>query len=108
MKALMGGSCRSTLTFVASRKPTESIYFNRLSRVREPVSRAKSGVQGKIADVFNGRSRHAESLTELQAFRILLATAESRTLRHIDGRVKRTIYRRPCHPVPPPWTSSWV
>lgn len=77
MQALMEGPCPSTLTFVASRKPTESTYFNRLSRVREPVSRAKSRVQGKIADVFNGRSRHAESLTELQAFRILLATAQA-------------------------------
>ena len=42
--------------------------------MREPVSRSKSGVQGKIADVFHGRSRHAESRNELQGFRILLAT----------------------------------
>lgn len=50
---------------------THSAY---LSRVREPVNRSKSGVQGKVADVFHGRSRHAESLNELQGFRILLAT----------------------------------
>ena len=42
-----------------------------LSRVREPVSRSKSGVQGKIADVFHGRSRHAESRNELQGFRVM-------------------------------------
>ena len=77
MLALIEGSCRSSLTFVASRKSTGSTYFNRLSRVREPVSRSKSGVQGKVADVFNGRSRHAESLTELQAFRIIVATAQA-------------------------------
>jgi hypothetical protein len=52
---------------------------NRLRRVREPVSRSKTGVQAKVADVFGGRSRHAESLNELRAFRILLATA------HADG-----------------------
>src|SRR5439155_24136105 len=35
------------------------------------------GVQGKVADVFHGRSRHAESQNELKAFRILLATARA-------------------------------
>jgi hypothetical protein len=45
--------------------------------VREPVSRSKSGVQGKVADVFAGRSRHAESQNELKAFRILMATGRS-------------------------------
>jgi hypothetical protein len=34
-------------------------------------------VQGKVADVFHGRSRHAESQNELNAFRILLATARA-------------------------------
>jgi hypothetical protein len=34
-------------------------------------------VQGKVADVISGRSRHAESLNELQAFRVLLATARA-------------------------------
>ncbi len=53
--------------------------LNRLRRVREPLSRSKAGMQGKVADVFSGRSRHAESLNELQAFRVLLATA------HADG-----------------------
>lgn len=48
-----------------------------LRRVREPVSRSKSGVQGKIADVFHGRSRHAESRNELNGFRILLATGRA-------------------------------
>jgi hypothetical protein len=51
--------------------------FSCLQRVREPVTRSKAGVQGKVADVFGGRSRHAESLNELQAFRILLATAHA-------------------------------
>jgi hypothetical protein len=32
-------------------------------------------VQGKVADVASGRSRHAESQNELKAFRVLLATA---------------------------------
>jgi hypothetical protein len=72
---MIEGSCRSTLIFVAFQEPTQSTYFNQLSRVREPVSRAKSGVHGKVADVFSGRSRHAESQNELRAFRVLLATA---------------------------------
>ena len=38
------------------------------------MSRSKSGIQAKIADVFCGRSRHAESQNELKAFRVLLAT----------------------------------
>ena len=77
MQALTEGSHRSTLTFIASRELTESTDFNELRRVREPVSRAKSGVQGKVADVFSGRSRHAESQNELRAFRVLLATAHA-------------------------------
>jgi hypothetical protein len=32
-------------------------------------------VQGKVADVAGGRSRHVESQNELKAFRVLLATA---------------------------------
>jgi hypothetical protein len=71
------GSCRSSLTFAPWQEPAEPICFDRLRRVREPVSRSKAGVQGKVADVIHGRSRHAESLNELQAFRILLATAHA-------------------------------
>jgi len=41
------------------------------------VSRSKSGVQGKVADVIHGRSRHAESQNELKAFQILVATAHA-------------------------------
>jgi len=48
-----------------------------LLRVREPVSRSRSGVQGKVADVAHGRSRHAESQNELRAFQILMATARA-------------------------------
>jgi hypothetical protein len=62
------------LTFVGSCQSTEPIDFGHLRRVREPVSRSKSSVQAKIADVFCGRSRHAESQNELKAFRVLLAT----------------------------------
>jgi hypothetical protein len=67
----------SALTFAPSEEATESTCFDRLRRVREPVSRSKAGVQGKVADVISGRSRHAESLNELQAFRVLLATAHA-------------------------------
>jgi hypothetical protein len=74
MQRLIEEPRRSTLIFVGSEESTQSTHFNGLRRVREPVSRSKSGVQGKIADVFSGRSRHAESLNELQAFRVLLAT----------------------------------
>lgn len=49
--------------------------LDRLRRIREPVSRSKAGIQGKVADVVHGRSRHAESQNELKAFRILMATA---------------------------------
>ena len=77
MQALTEGLCRSKLTFAHSPESNEPICVNRLRRVREPVSRSKTGVQGKVADVFGGRSRHAESLNELQAFRILLATARA-------------------------------
>jgi len=67
MTELVEGPRRSKLTFVAS---------NRLGRVRQPVSRSKSGVQGKVADVASGRSRHAESQNELRAYQILLAVAQ--------------------------------
>jgi hypothetical protein len=64
---LVEGRRRSKLTFAASNEC--------LARVREPVSRSKSGVQGKVADVASGRSRHAESQNELRAFQVLIATA---------------------------------
>jgi hypothetical protein len=69
-------SC-SHLSFVACQGTPEPVRVDQLRRVREPVSRSKSGVQGKVADVFHGRSRHAESQNELHAFRILLATARA-------------------------------
>jgi hypothetical protein len=74
MNDLIEGPRRSKLTFVASR---DSLEVDQLQRVREPVSRSKSGVQGKVADVSSGRSRHAESQNELKAFQILLATGYS-------------------------------
>jgi len=87
----------SKLTFVACLDPTERISLDRLKRVREPVSRSKTGVQGKIADVINSRSRHAESQNELKAFRILLATGRSAKWQeqpfvleyHHEGKVHR-------------------
>jgi hypothetical protein len=77
MQPLTEGSCRSKLTFAHAEPLTEPLSLNRLGRVREPVNRSKAGVQAKVADVFGGRSRHAESLNELRAFRILLATAHA-------------------------------
>jgi hypothetical protein len=91
------GPRRSKLTFVAYQESTERISFDRLKRVREPVSRSKTGVQGKIADVINSRSRHAESQNELNAFRILLASGRSVTWQeqpfvleyHHEGKMHR-------------------
>jgi hypothetical protein len=77
MSSLLQECRRSNLTFIASLGPGESIVLDRLRRVREPVSRSKSGVQGKVADVVHGRSRHAESQNELRAFQVLMATAHA-------------------------------
>lgn len=77
MNELIDGPRRSKLTFVASGDSTDRADVDQLRRVREPVSRSKSGVQGKVADVRNGRSRHAESQNELRAFQILLATGHA-------------------------------
>lgn len=41
------------------------------------MSRSKSSVQGQVADVASGQSRHAESQNELKAFQILLATGHA-------------------------------
>jgi len=68
---------RSSLIFRSSQGSTEPTHLDQLRRVREPVSRSKSGVQGKVADVIHGRSRHAESQNELKAFQLLLATARA-------------------------------
>jgi len=65
---------RSQITFRSSHGFAEAVDFRYLERAREPVSRSKAGVQGKVADVFSGRSRHAESQNELRAFQVLLAT----------------------------------
>ena len=77
MNDLIEGPRRSKLTFVASRDSTGCVEVDQLRRVREPVSRSKSSVQGKVADVASGRSRHAESQNELKAFQILLATGHA-------------------------------
>lgn len=71
------GPLRSKLIFGVNGQPAEIPQTDRLERVRQPVSRCKSGVQGKIADIRHGRSRHAESQNELNAFRILMATARA-------------------------------
>ena len=65
------------LTFAGEQQAGEPIRFSTLARIREPVSRSKSGVQGKVADVQHGRSRHAESQNEIRAFQILIATARA-------------------------------
>src|SRR5579883_548268 len=77
MSSLLQECRRSNLTFIASEGPDESIRLDRLWRVREPVSRSKSSVRGKVADVVHGRSRHAESQNELRAFQVLMATAHA-------------------------------
>jgi TnsA endonuclease N terminal len=51
--------------------------LDQLRRVREPVIRSKAGIQGRVADVVFGRSRHAESQNELKAFQIVMATARA-------------------------------
>jgi hypothetical protein len=71
------GPRRSKLTFVASCDSTDRVEVGQLRRVRKPVSRSKSGVQGKVADVVSGRSRYAESQNELRAFQILLASGHA-------------------------------
>ena len=68
---------RSTITLCSSHELNDTIEFPDLKRAREPVSRSKSGVQGKVADVFSGRSRHAESQNELKGFQVLLATGRT-------------------------------
>ncbi len=68
----------SKLIFVRSCESHEPMDVAHLGRVREPVSRSKSGVQAKFADVFCGRSRHAESQNELKALQVLLATGHFR------------------------------
>ncbi len=67
----------SKLIFAPSKECLGPMDPDKLQRVREPVSRSKSGVQGKVADVAGGRSRHAESQNELKAFQVLIATARS-------------------------------
>jgi hypothetical protein len=65
----------SRLIFAA--QSTASQEVNQLRRVREPVSRSKAGIQGKVADVANGRSRHAESQNEIKAWQILTVAARA-------------------------------
>lgn len=65
----------SRLIFAADSASTSDV--SQLRRVREPVSRSKAGIQGKVADVISGRSRHAESQNEIKAWQILTATARA-------------------------------
>ena len=74
----MGRSRNSRLVLTGVHEPSsKAVSIEDLRRVREPVSRSKSGVQGKVADVLHGRSRHAESQNEIKAFRVLAATARA-------------------------------
>jgi hypothetical protein len=77
MSTPLEGPRRSNLIFVPRHEHGEPIRVDQLRRVRKPVTRSKSGVQGKVADVIHGRSRHAESQNELKAFQILVATAHA-------------------------------
>ena len=77
MQDLIEGPRGSRLTWAMRQECSATVQFDSLRRVREPVSRSKSTVQGKVADVVAGRSRHAESQNELRAFRVLMATGRS-------------------------------
>ena len=84
----------SRLIFAADSAATSDV--SQLRRVREPVSRSKAGIQGKVADVIGGRSRHAESQNEIKAWQILTATARADswqeqpfTLEYHDGGAKQ-------------------
>ena len=48
------GPRRSKRTFAGSWEPTEPVDFDKLMRVPGPLSRSKTSVQGKVADVFTG------------------------------------------------------
>ena len=75
----MTGIMRRKLVFAAGHEGPEAVPIKDLKRVREPLSRSKSGLQGKVAGVLHGRSRQAESQNEIKAFRILAATARADT-----------------------------
>lgn len=75
LRDIIEGPRRSKLMLTVRQEVAPgSLQVDRLRRVRKPVSRSKSTVQGKVADVFAGRSRHAESQNELKAYRVLIAT----------------------------------
>jgi hypothetical protein len=82
----------SKLLFSGPPESLEPLDYTKLSRVREPVSRSKSGVQGKVADVLHGRSQHAESQNELNAFRVLAATAQADAWQEQPFSVEYHIY----------------
>ena len=54
LQQLIEGPRRSRLTFAASEECSAPIRLDTLRRVREPVSRSKSGVQGKVATFWAG------------------------------------------------------
>jgi hypothetical protein len=74
---LLQKSRRSDLISIGDAGSAEPLRLDRLRRAREPISRSKAGVQGKVADVIHNRSRHAESQNEFRAFQVLMATARA-------------------------------
>jgi hypothetical protein len=94
---LIEGPRRGKLIFATLKDYSGAICPKDLRRVREAVSRSKSGVQGKVADVAGGRSRHAESQNELKAFQVFIATARADAWQeqpfsleyHLDGTKHR-------------------
>jgi hypothetical protein len=74
---VINGSFGSRLVFADNNPPSLTTDLKDLTRVREPISRSCSGVRGKVADVLNEWSRHAESQNEVKAFRVLVATGRA-------------------------------
>jgi hypothetical protein len=97
MREVFGTPHLSKITLAARPEGAHSLIAGNLHRVREPVSRSKTGVQGKVADSLHGRSRHAESQNELLAFRVLIAAGHPdawqeqpfRLEYHHEGQLRR-------------------
>jgi hypothetical protein len=77
MREVIEAPRRSKISLAAQQECSGPISPDNLRRVREPVTRSKAGVQGKLADSIHRRSRHAESQNELLAFRVLMATGRA-------------------------------
>jgi len=85
------------LRFKTSQPAGEPLDLHRIERVREPITRSKLTVRGKVPNAAHGSMQHCESHNEVKAMILLTACAHASTLKmqpfemsyRLNGKIRR-------------------